>query len=586
MGGFLLVKSTSMYPEPAGLPAHQAALQIFLAKGMRTASVVVREQFELHLFQKIAHPTEQLLIQQNGDFAATTGTLIYDGLVGKAALTRLFADLQTERNIQSALSGHYALIIWYKGTLTLLNDYLGQYRVFVNKTGTIFSNSFLAAASAAGATEMADQEVYEYLFHGATHGDKTILRDINLLPSQQMWQLVPAWRGTTRQIAVGTFPQKGRFAEIVDHVAQTAAAHYQMLRLAFSGPVTSALSGGYDSRMMLALARQVDWLPRLYVYGKENSQDVKIAKMVTAGEGIPLDHINRAQIAKPTIDSFPEILRQNWLMYDGVRNVGVFTDGTDLITRRQRTEDATLQLNGGGGEIYRDYWGLPNGRFTIRQLMWAKYDFVDYRLCTSRFSKQAYFAILGRKMRTALNDPPYRLTRTHINRLYPYFRLKYWMAINSSVNQQFTYAILPYIDPKLVEQSLLIPTRFKLDGQFQAALIARLDEKLARYPSQYGHDFYNPIPWGKRLRLQFKRAIPTSLRPLLRQRYRKINRDIPFYLQPDFVRKLLGVERLLISSYVDVERLIDGDMLSRAFSLELFLQKQAGHQLSMLIAGE
>ena len=95
--------------------------------------------------------------------------------------------------------------------------------------------------------------------------------------------------------------------------------------------------------------------PYLYVYGTDESADVRVAKTVAAGEGIALDHRNRAIRSKMEPDEYRGMLENQYFVCDGMTNVGIFDSGQTLATRLERVSKAKLQLNGGGGEIYRNF---------------------------------------------------------------------------------------------------------------------------------------------------------------------------------------------------------------------------------------
>ena len=48
----------------------------------------------------------------------------------------------------------------------------------------------------------------------------------------------------------------------------------------FGNRVTSALSGGYDSRLILAMLRRHGVAPHLFVYGNAGDQDVRLATAI------------------------------------------------------------------------------------------------------------------------------------------------------------------------------------------------------------------------------------------------------------------------------------------------------------------
>lgn len=64
----------------------------------------------------------------------------------------------------------------------------------------------------------------------------------------------------------------------------------------YSDKITSALSGGFDSRLMLVLKLKEFINPKLYVYGSNTNSDVIIAKLIAINENLNLDHTNKFEI--------------------------------------------------------------------------------------------------------------------------------------------------------------------------------------------------------------------------------------------------------------------------------------------------
>ena len=66
--------------------------------------------------------------------------------------------------------------------------------------------------------------------------------------------------------------------------------------------IDTAISGGYDSRLILALLRARGVRPRLHVYGSDADSDVRIARQICAGEGLTLEHIDKSRLKLPAAD--------------------------------------------------------------------------------------------------------------------------------------------------------------------------------------------------------------------------------------------------------------------------------------------
>jgi asparagine synthase (glutamine-hydrolysing) len=193
---------------------------------------------------------------------------------------------------------------------------------------------------------------------------------------------------------------------------------------------------------------------------------------------------------------------------------GILDDGADVATRRDRAAGGALALNGGGGEIFRNFFYLPDRRFSIREVIWTFYSQFDPAMATPLFSERAYMEAMIAAVADSLGTTDRTLSREQVELAYPAFRCRYWTGRNTSVNNQFGSALTPFIEHDIVAGAARVPIRFKNHGRFEAALIEALSPSLARYPSSYGHGFAGSIPLNRKLKDQL-----TLLRPPLLRRY-------------------------------------------------------------------
>jgi asparagine synthase (glutamine-hydrolysing) len=230
-----------------------------------------------------------------------------------------------------------------------------------------------------------------------------------------------------------------------------------------------------------------------------------------------------------------------------------------------------MQLHGGGGEIYRNFWHLSERALSIQGFLKSQFDRMDYSICTDRFDKRTHFAMLEEKIQGTLAIDGHKITRQQADMLYPLFRVRYWQSINNTINNQFTHALTPFVEPKLVFQSFSIPLRYKNVGHFQAALIRHIDVEIAKYPSVYGYNFYNEIGASRKLKDFLIRNTPLGVRPFLRRQKGRKKYHKPYYLQEKYLDGILRFDELAINEFVKVRQLEEPNFLSRALSLELLI---------------
>jgi asparagine synthase (glutamine-hydrolysing) len=299
-----------------------------------------------------------------------------------------------------------------------------------------------------------------------------------------------------------------------------------------------------------------------------------LATAIATSEGIPLHHIDKSHSARAEAERYPALIEQNYELFDGTPVDGVFDNGTDLSSRREHVHDGAVLLNGGGGEVFRNFFYLPDRAFTTRQLVRSFFSRFDPAVCTAAFDPRRYERSMADKLRkTAGGD---ELSRRDVEFLYAAFRCRYWMGNNNGVNNGLGFNLTPFIDSNVVPDANATPLQFKNFGRMEAAMIRAVNPRLASYPSAYGHAFDSEPSRRRKLGESV-----SMLRPLWVRRYgyrvrsRLIGRRRapPYFLEPDYLRTVLDPTFPFMRQFFRLDRLIDVEQFRRACTLELLFQR-------------
>lgn len=557
---------------------HARSLQALEQKGLSDShtltckEIIERDAFVIYVYEKIGCKTENILHLTADDFILSTGTLIYKKRTGKNALRDLylFVDFSPSGAFFNDLQGHFCIFVYKEGNLYVFNDYFGVYQVFHNDTYTVISNSFLSVVRSLNSKAISKQALYEYISDGASYADETYIKGVNVLDAFSIHQLLPKHHRIDKKYSPPQIVTKG-FDERVEATLGNLVDYFLALKC-FGESVCTALSGGYDSRLILALLTKVGIKPFVFVYGGSRSRDVVISKAIGEGEGIAIHH-DIKHVPVFDIERFLEIIRLEYFYCDGCGPNGAFTNGAEMSARAVRTNAGRLQLNGGGGEIFRNFWKLPDQSLTISAVLKSKYDFLARSVFSSKYDKDEYFEILAEKVKRMLRIDQERLSRQEIEMLYVYMRVKYWMGYNTSIQNFRTFALIPLTEPVFAFPSWQIPIDEKDLGRFEAALICRLNPCLAAYSSAYGFNFADDIPLTAKIKNFLVVNSPIPIRPSLRKLKQCLvhHRPKPFFLQQKYVGSLLNKEDSWSAEFVNVENLHDPLMISRAYTVDLVM---------------
>ena len=573
MGAFYLIRR-SVAGQPDRLRA--ALDDSFRRQGFTAALQVRGHDWDIGAFDRLVAQDSPLWHGEDGTVAVVTGTLFYRGATGRAALPRLDADRRAWRINWAALHGSFAVLIAESDRVTLLTDRIGTLHVYRSDDAAVFSTSFLAMAEALPKLAVDDDAFYDTVFHEAPHGGRTVFRQIRLVEAGRSVEITDrlTWRDAP---ALSPGPIDGASLDIAaDRCLAALETPFADYAAGFADRIDTALSGGYDSRLILALLRHAGVAPLVHVYGKPQDDDVTTARRIAVGEGFPLAHTDKSGLDPVPVEAFADIVERNLLAFDGAPNDGLFNNGGDLATRRQRCASGELMLNGGGGEIFRNFFYLPDRTMAAGDVVGAFYSQYNPAICTDRFDDRGYRARLAALIADGVGAQHARLTRQQVELAYPLFRCRYWMGRNNSVNNRLGFAVTPFCTAAPIAVAATVPLALKNAGRLQARMIALADPKLAAYPSAYGFSFAGPPPARYRFKAALDRWRPMALRA---NAYRLRNRRPaapPLYLSEPYRRAVLGPRFELVTRYIDPAKATDGRQLNRIASLEYLLRRLGG----------
>jgi hypothetical protein len=575
MGGFVLLHTV---PGEDRSATQEAALSAFAKMGLSPPRLIHGENYVLAVFPK--RQSRELAVAQfpNGDFVFTCGTLIYNSTVGKSAATAFYQDYSEVSRWSDRALGHYAVILRKNGETRIVLDGFGGFLVFYDSRRRIASSSFLAVASALDRVTVGAQAAYEFVFNGVVSGNATLFDEVSLAPVNATIDVGD--RGLEfhlPSLAVPTIVSTEPFGAMVEQSMKLLDRYFASVATSFGDRVTCALSGGYDSRLILAMLRRHGVRPRVYVYGPPGDKDVCSARVIAQGEGFALEIVDKDRQLAFMPSEFAGVAHDNFLASDGYTWSGIFNNGAESAQRASRVSGSALALNGGGGEIWRNFFYLPNRTYSPRELLWSFYSQFDPETCTSAFDQEAYFRQLEDKLNALIGCPHQALSRPMVEWLYHCFRCRAWDDRINNINNTYGYVALPFLERPLTEHASVIPIGWKNHGSYEAELIRRADPRLASYPSGYGHDFGGPPPLARRLA-----DYGTYLRPpwLRRFAYRLKNRvrssEWPVYLLKEYRDAALPDGVQVMSNLFHIEKVGDPAQIGRILTLEYLIKQFDG----------
>ena len=507
-------------------------------------------------------------------FAAYVGTMHWQGSTGPRLLERLLAQHDDPSTLPlDEICGTFVMLYGGASGVWLFNDCLGLHKVYSTPNHRLISTSFMLCRESLDTVRVDRLRAQEYVLLGANHGLETPFTEVRLLDPTAALSLSggPSLQFEPAQRLRRPNPFR-RFEEAVEAVSSAIAADTTNMVAAFGTDIGMALSGGFDSRLLLAALDRVGVSPHLYVYGREADSDVQVARVIAQRLGVAIECFDKNQLERSLPPLTAEQLRRNLSFLDGLPVDGAFDRGVDQQTRLLQVQHGRLNLNGGGGEILRNFFLLPGFRYSASDLVGAFYSNWLPEVFGSPQERRAFLEMMSDEIVACLglgeprshDGPDTALERSDGELVYTLLRLRYWMGRNNSIAARYGLFMTPLVSPRLVAMAAALPLRWKTFGSLEAAVITSLSPRAAEGPSSYGFEFSHGPSVAHRLRL-----LMTLLRPLpLRRRTASIRGQMGLAkpaVAPAEWRDASA--RLAHQDWVNSEALTTPDQLNRLLTL-------------------
>ncbi|TPG50560.1 asparagine synthase [Rhodanobacter glycinis] len=521
---------------------------------------------------------ENFAVRTSSGVACCVGPLWYRGRFGNPALDLLLVELGGVGRIdEMELRGNFALFLRTHDHCLLMNDVLGLVRLYASPDVFFYSTSWLATCAYAGGVALDEVAAAEYVLLGASHSDRTVARGVTTLPVARAFDLIQ--RKPQARLPMGIWDE-ARIPLLLEAAVDEICSHLQTvcreITMAFPGRTRAALSGGFDSRLIVAGLLACGSRPELFVYGQSTSDDVAIARTVAESAGLPIKVIDKSQLNRPVSRPDIERLVNNALFFDGLPNDGIYDAGADEQTRLEQNAGGCIALNGGGGEIFRNFFHLPDRSMHAADIVRTFYRGFDPKIFRRPDGLASWYhhlvASIGASLGLESLAAGRTLRRAEVELVYPLFRCHHWMSVNNSVAIRHGYYATPLVDLNMVRLAWQLPIAQKNAGKLESHLVARLDPAIARQLSAYGFRFSDGPDWRAHFSEWAHCARPVFARPFINSARRRLR---GLGVAPDMsahCRSLLPGEWQL-DPVLDLARLPDNFAFARALAVEVAWRK-------------
>ena len=559
---------------PGGLDAF---LVIAASHGLEETRHLVVGTHQLIFFHDQAQANVAYHSTANGDFVAVLGSILAGTRSIPNCLPTLLERYACEDFAWDELLGTHVILIHKAGTLYVVADGLGASRIYTNENKSVWSNSFLAMLEVAGPKAFDQQACYEYVISGSVFGRRTLVEGISSLPANAILSVTSdETRVHQRPSPIANEPLDGPITldRVADYHCARLSEVFAPIAENYGERIRLSFSGGFDSRLMLAMLMKHGARPMLFVYGDDNDEDVRIARTICKAEGLTLECIDKSTVPAPDPDAFIGETEKNLFAFDGWKvETPLFDFGADRQDRLKRHVDGQVPLNGSLGEIYRNFFYMPDRPSSTGAVISTFYSRYDPRAFTDRFDEKDYRSAMAASMREAIGAESDELTRSQVEEVYPKFRGRFWTGRDAQINQRFGPMFFPFLEHAAISNTAKIPIGLKDLGYLQGRMIGRVNSRLADYPSDYGFALNGPRP----LKYRVKTFLGTQRPPLLRKlSFRMTHRAQEAWtgaLSPAYLSKVIDLEFPIMRSLFNLDAVNSSTQYGLIATLEYLGQR-------------
>lgn len=510
MGGiFIYKKNTYKNINPAK--------EMFDEMGFKSPTLIDAGKWIICAYSKMIN-RESNIVSNGLCTLVSVGTPIYKGLDYSDSLNALLQDSLSGRIDYNKLLGQYTLLFCHKENIDILCDPLGSKHLFTDNGLHVFSSHMLPVCQCIeGNIHINKKAVYEKLLTGIIMSPYTLFEEVIQIDKQMMEYIsnedvgIKFIRWPDIQISkTHVISNEKCLAE----QAETLRDYFTQLNMMSKNGIDIGLSGGYDSRLVLAcLHKYSNGKMHLHSHSTENvhQADLSIAKQMAEYVDIPCHTVTTQSLFH--CKKIDEILRKSVLYFDGRSSFSIGGCGEVYTAsyRMESTEKTPFTLTGVGGELYRNVFDIGYKRIRFSRFMEDKVFLQSFRKAISNgLYLEIKDDILNRTAARLGIEKNRKYNKSIAHRYYCEIMMPDGQGVALDAYNQVSCCIAPFLEPQIIQKGYeTIPFHYS-GGEFEGKLIRLIDPDLAALPSTYGYPIAQR-PIKAKIKEKMRAYIPTSL---------------------------------------------------------------------------
>lgn len=384
------------------------------------------------------------------------------------------------------LQGQFVLVRadFENQSLEVVTDWLGMFQVYWSRRRNwwMISNNARLIVNITGEQELDPLGAGMYLTMNRPWDDRTLYKLVRVMPGGQRWIFRPG----RHEPAVSTYYSPSRLARRYTRSADKSDIEQlarelskPCIELAKHFPLQCPITGGKDSRVLVALMQANNINAEYITEGESDSADVEIARMIANKH--KLDHTVAVKQTADIVDMWDACVERIISRCDGMVSIWQLADVMEA-----EPQEYKILLSGLGGEVARGYYYDPLD--AVRKLT---VDDVLDRLAVSN-----YEGLVNPDVVTEVS----RHTRQYVERcfdlghrhataidiFYLYEPTRRWGGTNLRKNAWRGDAFVPLLDRSFAEASFSMPPGHRCCAALHKQLLKLLEPSLLKFPLDRG----------------------------------------------------------------------------------------------------
>ena len=431
----------------------------------------------------------------------SSGSWFHSSRFGAGAEARLLSRYLKVgiQKLVEELDGFFAILIGdgRTGEVLLITDIIGSCHAYSRVLpGCIAISDSSAMLAAIGETELDLTGCQEFLATGILYEERTLFRDVRKTEPASVYVFSKGversktryWRTASLvpDTLDGTEALEGLWNSLID---SAKAIHTTFPRLVCD------LTGGYDSRVLVAAFHGAGVPFSVTVSGSPESQDVRISRMIAAHFGWEHLHIeaNEAQTFGKAKEAFSYT--------DGEYNILEYA--RILGIHKPLSERFDISVNGSFGEVARGYWWedlfpyagdvrpIDTEALARKRYAWQPFDPLLFPP-EKRLNLVSHFKGIIERTNSEMKGFP---NTFQMDNTYLYMRMQRWQGrIASSTNQQWP-CISPFMFRPVLEALLQTRSGLRRRSLLTRKVLTKHLPSIAAYPLEHGNPAM-PLTWS------------------------------------------------------------------------------------------